>query len=123
MKEILEAMKATNAIFEQEVIVKRNYAALEQVYTADARILPPGGELVRGREAIIGFWSAAIPALGAIGGSLSTVEATQAGDGVVEIGAAQLKTAAGEAALKYVVYWKQEDGRWKWHTDIWNANA
>jgi ketosteroid isomerase-like protein len=25
--------------------------------------------------------------------------------------------------VKYVVYWRQEDGRWKWHVDIWNMNA
>jgi hypothetical protein len=24
---------------------------------------------------------------------------------------------------KYVVYWRQEDGHWKWHIDIWNPNA
>jgi ketosteroid isomerase-like protein len=30
-------------------------------------------------------------------------------------------TAQMEA--KYVVCWKQEDGRWKWHVDIWNQNS
>ena len=25
--------------------------------------------------------------------------------------------------VKYVVYWKQDAGRWKWHVDIWNQNA
>jgi len=25
--------------------------------------------------------------------------------------------------VKYVVYWRQEDGRWKWHVDIWNPNS
>jgi len=24
---------------------------------------------------------------------------------------------------KYVIYWRQEDGRWKWHVDIWNFSA
>jgi hypothetical protein len=23
--------------------------------------------------------------------------------------------------VQYVVIWKQEDGRWKWHRDIWNS--
>jgi len=35
--------------------------------------------------------------------------------------------AAGQAEaqmeVKYVVYWKQEGGRWKWHVDIWNQNS
>ena len=123
MKEILAAMKATNALFVEEVIGKRNYGMLEQIYTSDARILPPGGNMVSGREGIIAFWSAAIPSLGATGGVMSTVDAMPSGDGVVEIGAATLHTGAGAAEVKYVVYWKQEAGRWKWLLDIWNFNA
>ena len=51
-----------------------------------------------------------------------------AGDGVVEIGRAVLTVepdghAAAEIEVKYVVYWKPEDGRWKWHVDIWNPNS
>ena len=47
-----------------------------------------------------------------------------AGDGIVEIGRATL-TLEGEPQMevKYVVYWRQEDGRWKWHVDIWNQNS
>lgn len=124
MNEILDAMKATNAVFETEVVQKRNYAALERVYTKDSRILPPGGAMVSGREAIIEFWSQAIPALDAQEGTtLTTVEATLTGDGVVEIGAARLVTQGGNIDIKYVVFWKQEEGVWKWHVDIWNANA
>jgi ketosteroid isomerase-like protein len=51
-----------------------------------------------------------------------------AGDGLVEIGIATLLAApqgqpAAQMDVKYVVYWRQEGGRWKWHVDIWNSNA
>jgi ketosteroid isomerase-like protein len=47
-----------------------------------------------------------------------------AGDTVVEIGRAEIVTNGGATvAVKYVVHWKQEDGRWKWNTDIWNLNS
>jgi len=51
-----------------------------------------------------------------------------AGEGMVEIGKATLNVEPpGEAAtqmeVKYVVYWQQEDNRWKWHVDIWNQNS
>jgi hypothetical protein len=51
-----------------------------------------------------------------------------AGDGVVEIGRAVLPLAPprqpqAQMEVKCVVYWREEDGRWKWHVDIWNANA
>ena len=49
----------TNRIFEQAVI-DRNLQLLDGVYTADARILPPGLETIAGRENIKQFWGAAI---------------------------------------------------------------
>ena len=43
---------------------------------------------------------------------------------IVEIGSAALTRSrrTGGVAVKYVVHWKQEDGTWKWHVDIWNPN-
>jgi hypothetical protein len=35
-------MAATNRIFEEEVVGRRDFGALDRVYTRDARILPPG---------------------------------------------------------------------------------
>ena len=59
---------------------------------------------------------------------LTSVDVIPAGDSVVEIGGAKLSVqpqgqAAAEMDVKYVVYWRQEDGRWKWHVDIWNTNS
>jgi ketosteroid isomerase-like protein len=122
MKEILEAMKATNAIF-SEAIAKGNVAALESVYTADARVLPPGAEMVSGRLAIQQFWAGAIKGLGLRRAVLETIDAMPAGDGVVEIGGGELETASGRSSVKYVVFWRQEQGCWKWHVDIWNPNS
>jgi ketosteroid isomerase-like protein len=123
MNEILEAMKATNALFTEEVIAKGNVSALERIYTADARVLPPGAEMVSGRLAIQQFWAGAIKELGLRRAVLEIVDAMPAGDGVVEIGRADVETASGVLSVKTVVYWRQEGGRWKWHVDIWNPNS
>jgi len=123
MTDILKSMRATNAVFNDEVVAKGNVGALEQVYTADARVLPPGAEMVTGRPAIQQFWAGAINALGLRSAALTTIDAMPAGEGIVEIGRADLQTAGGGVTVKYVVFWKQEDGRWKWHVDIWNPNA
>jgi ketosteroid isomerase-like protein len=123
MKEILKAMKATNALFNEEVIGRGNIGALERVYTADARILPPGAEMVSGRVAIQQFWAGAVKGLGLRRAVLLTIDAKPSGDGVVEVGRAELETAGGGLSVKYVVFWRQEGGHWKWHVDIWNANA
>jgi ketosteroid isomerase-like protein len=120
---VAAAMRQTNDLFNIEVSGKRNFGLLDKVYTADARILPPGAPMMEGREAIRGFWQQAIAAMDVKSVVLSTVDAQMAGDGVVEIGRAVLTTNTGqEVAVKYVVHWKQEDGVWKWHTDIWNLN-
>jgi ketosteroid isomerase-like protein len=120
---IAAAMRQTNHLFNTEVSGKRNFAALDNVYTADARILPPGAPMIAGREAIKSFWAQAMAGMDVASAVLATVDSEMAGDGVVEIGRADLTTHAGQSvAVKYVVHWKQEDGLWKWHTDIWNLN-
>jgi hypothetical protein len=55
--------------------------------------------------------------------TLRTVDAEDVGGSVVEIGQADLMLGDGQrVTVKYVVHWKQEDGAWKWHIDIWNMN-
>lgn len=121
---ILAAMRATNEYFDTQVIQANNPAALDRVYTADARILPPGAPLISGRDAIKTFWGQAIAGMGIKSAKLATVEAEMAGDSVVEIGKADLTVADGSVVtVKYVVFWKQDAGDWKWHFDIWNPNA
>jgi ketosteroid isomerase-like protein len=121
-------MASTNDLFTSEVFGKRNFDALDDIYTAEARILPPGAPMISGREAIKEFWSNLIQSVNARSAALASIDVMSAGDGVVELGRATLKVgpegqAATEMEVKYVVYWRQEDGRWKWHVDIWNQNA
>ena len=92
------------------------------------RILPPGLPMISGRKAIKQFWSEMIRSANAKSATLESIDVMPAGDGVVEIGRAVLTVepdgqAAVQIEVKYVVYWQQEQGRWKWHVDIWNPNA
>jgi len=120
---VQSAMQQTNDLFCSAVVKNRQIDALDNIYTADARILPPGAELVQGRAQIKDFWEQAIAALAVADATLATVDAETAGDSVIEIGRADLTLEGGQkVAVKYVVQWKQEDGKWKWHTDIWNMN-
>jgi ketosteroid isomerase-like protein len=119
------AMASTNEIFNKEVFGKRNFSAINEIYTADARILPPGGPMVSGRPGIMDFWSNLIQSTNATAAVLKSIEVMPGADGAVEIGQATLAIhpegqAASELEVKYVVYWRKEDGKWKWHVDIWN---
>jgi len=122
------AMASTNDLFNTEVFGKRNFAALDQIYTADARILPPGGPMISGRAAIRKFWTDLILAVNAKSGVLTSVDVMPTGDGIVEVGKATLTMQPEgqpitEMEVKYVVFWRQESDRWKWHVDIWNQSA
>jgi ketosteroid isomerase-like protein len=116
-------MRKTNQIFEAEVVGKGDFTALKNVYTTNARILPPGSEMVTGREHIQNFWQRAATAMGVKSAKLLTIDAEILDDTVIEIGRAELSTAhpTSPTIVKYVVVWKREDGAWKWHVDIWNA--
>ncbi len=99
--------------------------AARAVYTAHARVLPPGAPAVTGREAIAGFWRAAASALGLTEVKLTTLELELDGERGFEVGRADLKVAGGsqQAVGKYVVIWKREDGEWRWEVDIWNMDG
>lgn len=119
---VSEGMQKTNRLF-SALVREKNYDGLDDIYTKDARVLPPGAPLVQGREAIKGFWQQAITTLDVQDVELSSIDVETVGDGAVEIGRAVLTLASGnKVTAKYVVQWKQEDGGWKWHTDIWNMN-
>ncbi len=118
-----EDFQRINAIFENEVIGGKNFSAVSQVYTTNARILPPGADMLEGLDHIGAFWEQTVSALGVQSLKLSPVDLQVTGDIAVEIGTAELVTnqPTSPNILKYVVIWKKEGEGWKWQTDIWNA--
>ena len=113
----------TNRRFEELFNRGDAAGAAREVYTRDARILPPGAAMVQGRESIAEFWAGAVQQMGIRRVELSTVDFQPLGEQAVEIGRARLTVGSGdEATAKYVVVWKQEDGRWRWDVDIWNMD-
>ena len=121
---IRRGMDETNRGFSEAVRFFFIDSATSEIYTRDARILPPGAPLVEGRDGIAQFWTGAAQQLGITDVELSTVDVQPLGDGAYEIGRATLTIGGGQqAAAKYVVIWRQEDGRWRWHVDIWNMEG
>ena len=94
-----------------------------RAYTKDAQLLPPNSDFVNGSEALEGFWQALLD-MGIRGVKLETIEVEGAGDTAFDVGKYTLLGDAGKVLDKgkYVVIWKQEDGQWKWHRDIFNSS-
>ncbi len=84
--------------------------------------------MISGRAAIKEFWTGLVQGANAKSAVLASVDVMPSGDGIVEIGKATLTVEpegqpAAQMEVKYVVYWREEDSRWKWHVDIWNPNS
>ena len=99
-------------------------AAVAAHYTEDATVLPPGAEMVLGRNAILTFWKSAADQIGDI--KLTAVDVKPLGSNAArEIGTFSLRTKAAQSQQvtgKYVVVWEKVGGDWKLATDIWNTN-
>jgi len=128
MEEIRETIKNTNLKF-AEIFQRGDAAAVAALYTADARLLPPGAPMMSGTEAIRAFWQGAMN-LGIKAATLETidVESSGGGDLATEIGkfTLSIETPGGERSAqtgKYMVLWKRDAGIWKLQADIWNTNA
>ena len=107
----------------EAALTKGDIAALAQLYSADARLLPPNSPIVDGRPAIQAFWQGAYDQ-GMKRVELKTTEVF-GGDGTAtEVGTYTTYDAQGQAndEGKYVVIWKKEDAKWRLYRDTWNSN-
>ena len=94
---------------------------MADLYTEDAQVIPPGGEVTSGRPAIATFWRTVMDA-GVDDLTLDTTEVESAGDLACEVGAVRVVGKNGQVtAGRYVVVWKRQNGHWKLHRDIWNS--
>jgi len=111
-----------------EAIREGNLAGVVAVYTDDATMVPPDGEIVKGKQEIEELYRK-IFQMGVKEIVLSTIEVGGSGDTAYEIGKTKVRIQPeGQAAMidstKYLVIWKrQADGIWKVHVDIWNVSA
>ena len=119
--EMRAGIDETNRRFEAMFTQGDPAAAARAVYTRDARVMPPGAATVLGRDAAAEFWAGAAAQMGIKSVALETVDLQSLGDGAYEVGRGVLTVGDGQqVAAKYVVIWRHEENRWRWHVDIWN---
>lgn len=111
-----------------EAIRRGNVAGVVDVYTVDATMVPPDGEMVKGKQAIEEFYKKLFQ-MGMKEIVLTTIEVGGSGDTAYEIGKTKVRIQPeGQAAMtdstRYLVIWKRQAvGTWKVHIDIWNVTA
>ena len=109
-----------------EALRRGDAAALAGLYTDDAMLLPPNSKKIYGMNEIKEYWDSAIQ-MGAKEVVLTPVHVFLMGYYACEIGKYNLMMEPQgfptfEDKGKYLVIWKEEDGTWKLHIDIWNTS-
>ena len=117
----LEGLKAMQDVW-QSAFDARDSAALAALYAEDGSLLPPNSEVIVGRAAIEAFWEDFLAT--GTGVEIKDTEVYAHGDDGYTVGVYTV-TDAGGATIdegKYVVIYRNVDGKWQLHRDIWNSN-
>lgn len=125
MSDIKEEILAANEKF-AATFRSGDFVKLASYYTEDAKLLPPGSDMLIGKESIQNFWKAASE-MGIKAVKLETLDIIPSDAIAVENGRYTLtiqpdENTNVEEVGKYVVVWKSADG-WKLHVDIWNSDS
>jgi uncharacterized protein (TIGR02246 family) len=120
--ELRGAIAAANESF-MATFKRGDAAGLAALYTENGQVLPPNSDSVTGRQAIQMFWQAVMD-MGIKEAKLEIVEVEGHDDTAIEVSIFSLMGEGGQVLDKgkYIVIWKQEDGQWKLHRDIFNSS-
>lgn len=119
INEILENIKKFSTYY-----TSGDYGALANSYTSDGVILPPGADIIKGREAIKQRWilpeGVSVPYH-----KITPAEINVLGDHAYDIGYYEGRTIRKDGSEvswkgKYLIVWRKEDGEWKIYADAWN---
>ena len=120
--EIRSQIERANEKF-METYNRGDAEGMAALYTQDGMVLPPNGDFVEGRQQIQAFWQA-IMDMGIKSIKLQIREVEQHENTAYEVSRATLSDENGQTLdqAKYIVIWKQENGQWKLHRDIFNSS-
>jgi len=95
---------------------------LVDLYTDDARVMPPNGEMKRGEAAVRAEFGAMIDA--GITGTLTSIESSVLGNIGYNLGTYELQMNGGTIDKgKWMETWERgKDGVWRISNDIWNSD-
>jgi uncharacterized protein (TIGR02246 family) len=116
-------IRRANDLFEAS-FAQGDAAAIAGLYTSSAALLPTGMDTIKGTAGIQTFWQSAM-AMGIKQVKLKTRDVEELDDTAIELGTYTLFAANNQQIDqgKYLVVWKEEEGQWKLHQDIWNTSV
>lgn len=117
-----EAIALANQQF-MAAFKQANASGVAGCYTTDAQLLPVHAGFIAGQNNIQGFWQAVMD-MGIKAAKLETVELEVLGKTAIEVGKYTLLGGKEQVmdSGKYIVVWRNEQGHWKLHRDIWTTS-
>lgn len=106
-------------------VMSSEYQSIGDAYTDDAKIFPNNREIIKGREAIIRYWT--LPeGIKTKYHKITPEEIKIIGNEAYDYGfyeGTTLRADGSEASWKgkYVIIWKKVNQDWKMYLDIWNG--
>lgn len=107
-----------------EYVNTNNYKMITESYTDDAKIFPQKGEILKGKQAILKYWT--LPeGIRTINHKITQHEITIIKNTAYDYGVYQGTTIKKDGTMsnwngKYVIVWKKVGKDWKIYLDIWN---
>jgi ketosteroid isomerase-like protein len=122
----LDSVKAEIGVLNKayaECFAKKDSVSFVAHYTSDAIIYPPNKPALKGEAGIKAFFNTAL-SMGINTAEATTVELFGNNEFVTEVGTYNIKINTGQSVEtgKYIVIWKNDNGKWKMHRDIFNAD-
>jgi uncharacterized protein (TIGR02246 family) len=111
-----------------EAVRDGNAARVVDVYTADATVVPPNGEIVKGKQGIEELYKKFFQ-MGVKEIVMTIIEVGGSGDTAYELGKSKVRVQPeGQAAMmdstRYLVIWKRQvAGNWKVQVDFWSVSV
>ena len=118
------AIKAENARW-ADAFKRRDYQAIGRLYTEDGTLLQPGGERIRGRSAIVNYFTKGYAGKAPATVRFSNFEFYGNDEVVTEVSNATIRSHDGtlEYIGKQILIFLKQGGTWKLHRDMWNDNG
>lgn len=107
--------------------MKGDYQTMANIYTVDAVLMPPGQDMIYGKDAIYKFWSRDTLYHQVFHKSksdrLEVKENIAFDNGFWYSESIYNGRSRPLASGKYLIIWRKEKGEWKMYHDIWNNRA
>jgi ketosteroid isomerase-like protein len=111
---------AHNATF-SSAMINGDSASIVPMYMSDASVLPPNAAAGKGGP-YMGAMAKQVQQLGATQFKVWSTSVEGNNDMVVEEGKWEIRGANMKDGGKFLVVWKQDNGKWKIAKDIWNSD-